>query len=401
LSKFTQKDYICISSIELELKKMENSKQQIAIIGGGIAGLTFAKCLDPNKYECHIFEKKEAFGEIGAAISVFPNALCVIDHLHLLDKILASAGAFKKVYIKSSKGAILSKSEPNYNYPTICMHRADLHKILLDDTPAHLFTNHALKSIQQLENSRIVLTFENGQTHECDAVIGADGIHSVVRKHIINDGEPIFRGYNIWRGVVKSDFDSGYGSETMGLGKRVGIVPIKDGYYGWWAACNEDFLEEDAPEDTKEKLLRLFGSWHSPIPELIKNTDVILKNSLCDREPKKGWTIGNITLLGDAAHPTTPNLGQGGCMAIEGAYILATALNKYGITQQAFDRYEELHFPRTKMVVLESRKIGKLGQASNPVIAGLRNFIFKIMPSKVSMKLIDKFFGYRVTDLNV
>jgi 2-polyprenyl-6-methoxyphenol hydroxylase-like FAD-dependent oxidoreductase len=125
------------------------------------------------------------------------------------------------------------------------------------------------------------LTFENGQTHECDAVIGADGIHSVVRKHIINDGEPIFRGYNIWRGVVKSDFDSGYGSETMGLGKRVGIVPIKDGYYGWWAACNEEYLEEDAPEDTKEKLMRLFGSWHSPIPELIKNTDVILKNSLC------------------------------------------------------------------------------------------------------------------------
>ena len=154
-----------------------------------------------------------------------------------------------------------------------------------------------------------------------DAVVGADGIHSVVRKHIINDGEPIFRGYNIWRGIVEINFDIGYGSETFGKGKRVGIVPIKDGVYGWWATCNEKFMQDDKPETPKEKLNRLFGDWHYPIAELINNTDHILKNSIIDRKPQKGWTNGNTTLLGDAAHPTTPNLGQGGCMAIEGAYI--------------------------------------------------------------------------------
>ncbi len=380
---------------------MENERKQIAIIGGGIAGLTFARCLDSEKFDCHIFEKNAAFGEVGAAISVFPNALCVMDHLGLLDSITSAGGVLKRIYLKTNKGTILSKSEPKYEYPTVCMHRADLHQILLENIPATLYNDYALQSLEHLANNTVELTFENGEKKTFDAVIGADGIHSIVRKHIINDGEPIFRGYNIWRGVVKSNFAEGYGSETFGLGKRVGIVPIKDGYYGWWAACNEDFLQSDEPENTKEKLLRLFGEWHEPIADLIQHTEVILKNSLCDRVPVKGWTKGNATLLGDAAHPTTPNLGQGGCMAMEGAYILATALNNYGITPQAFQRYEDLHYPRAKMIVKDSLKIGKMGQISNPLLGKLRNFAFKAMPSSVAIKMVDKFFAYRVTKLKI
>lgn len=105
-------------------------KKKIAIIGGGIAGLTFARCLTTNDYEIHIFEKKENFGEVGAAISMFPNALSVLDKLGLLDAILKNSGQFKTVYLKSNKGTVLAKSEPKSDYPVICMHRADLHHIL-------------------------------------------------------------------------------------------------------------------------------------------------------------------------------------------------------------------------------------------------------------------------------
>lgn len=375
--------------------------KKIAIIGGGIAGLTFARCLTMKEYEVHIFEKKEQFGEIGAAISVFPNALCVLDNLGLLDSILEKSGQFKTVYLKTDKGTVLSKSEPTSDYPVICMHRADLHSTLLENIQAKLFKNYALQNISHLENGQVSLLFQNGETHVFDAVIGADGVHSLVRKHIINDGEPIFRGYNIWRGVVKTNFDIGYASETYGKGKRVGIVPIKDGFYGWWATCNEAFMQDDQPETTKEKLNRLFGDWHYPIADLINNTDHILKNSLFDRKPQKGWSKGNVTLLGDAAHPTTPNLGQGGCMAIEGAYILARSIEKYGLSQKAFDRYEELQYPRSENIINESLKLGKMGQLSNPILITLRNFAFKIMPSSVAMKMIDKYFSYRVTNLKI
>jgi len=122
---------------------------------------------------------------------------------------------------------------------------------------------------------------------------------------------------------------------------------------------------------------------------------------LVDRKPKKGWTNGHATLLGDAAHPTTPNLGQGGCMAMEGAYILAKSIQKYGITPTAFERYEALQFPRSENIVNESLKLGKMGQLTNPILIGLRNFAFKIMPSNVAMKMIDKYFSYRVTKLNI
>lgn len=377
------------------------SKKQIAIIGGGIAGLTFALSLQKDKYETHIFEKKVSFGEIGAAISVFPNALCVMEELGLLDEILQNSGQFKTVYLKTSKGTILSKSEPKSDYPIICIHRADLHRILLQNVEAKLHTSYSLSSLAHLESGQIKLEFENGEKIIVDAVIGADGIHSSVRKHIINDGEPDFRGYNIWRGVVKTNFDIGYGSETFGRGQRVGIVPIKDGVYGWWATCNEEFMQEDSPENSKDKLNRLFGDWHDPISDLINNTETILKNSIIDRKPHKGWSKGNTTLLGDAAHPTTPNLGQGGCMAVEGAYILAKSIEKYGLTKKAFERYEELQFPRSENIVNESLKLGKMGQITNPLLIGIRNFAFKAMPSSVAMKMIDKYFSYRVTNIEI
>ncbi len=375
-------------------------KRKIAIIGGGIAGLTFARCISDD-YEIHIFEKNQEFGEIGAAISVFPNALCVMDKIELLDSILNTSGKFENVYLKTDQGKILSKSSPKSDYPVICIHRADLHRILLTDIKANLHIDSGVKELINLDNGQVKIVFDKGQSSIFDAVIGADGIHSVVRQHIINDGKPIFRGYNIWRGVVKTNFDIGYASETYGKGQRVGIVPIKDGVYGWWATYNEDLLKDDEPEGTKQKLKRLFGNWHHPIPELIENTENILKNSLSDRNPQKGWTKGNITLIGDAAHPTTPNLGQGGCMAIEGAYLLAQCINKYGLTSKAYDTYEKHQFPRSKEIVNESLKLGKIGQISNPILISLRNFFFKIIPSSIAMKMIDKYFSYRVTGLKI
>jgi 2-polyprenyl-6-methoxyphenol hydroxylase-like FAD-dependent oxidoreductase len=130
-------------------------------------------------------------------------------------------------------------------------------------------------------------------------------------------------------------------------------------------------------------------------------TESILKNSLSDRPITSGWTEGNVTLLGDAAHPTTPNLGQGGCMAMEGAYILAQCLHEYGLSQDAYQRYEELQFPRAKKIVNESLRIGKIGQWENPIATSLRNWAFQLTPSKVAMRLIDQYFSYRVTQLSI
>ncbi|MFN4909838.1 MAG: FAD-dependent monooxygenase, partial [Flavobacteriales bacterium] len=329
------------------------------------------------------------------------NALCLMYEFGLYSQILKTAVELKKILIKTTNGTTLGYSEPKGEYPVICIHRADLHRVLLNHTSAKLFENHGLKSIAETHDHKLRLVFENGKSDLFDAVIGADGIHSEVRKYLINDGLPFFRGYNIWRGVVKTNFDIGHGSETLGKGQRVGIVPIKEGVYGWWATCNEEFMQDDEPEGTRVKLKRLFGDWHHPIPSLIEETEVILKNSLSDRIPTKGWSKNNVVLIGDAAHPTTPNLGQGGCTAIEGAYLLSKCIDKYGLTEKAYNRYEELHFDRAKQINLESLRLGKIGQLSNPLAIFLRNLLFYITPSRISVKLLSKYFNRRVTKLKI
>lgn len=374
---------------------------EIAIIGGGIGGLTLAICLKNKGYTCHIYEKNTEFREVGAAISVFPNALKVYQELGLLDDLLRAGGVVEDVFLKTQSGRILSQTKPRYDLPTLCMHRTDLHTLLLKNAGAVLHPNHKVETIETLHTGQVGIGFTNGTCKTVDAVVGADGLHSFVRQHIIGDGDPVFRGYSIWRGVCQINLHAGYCSESYGIGKRVGIVPIKDGTFGWWATLNEPFMQTDEPEGTRQKLLAHFGDWHAPIPELIQRTERIIKNSLTDRVLVGGWSKGNIVLLGDAAHPTTPNLGQGGCMAIEGAYILAKCIDRYGLSAAAFSRYERLHFPRAKTIVDASLKLGAIGQSENRLMNGLRNTLFALMPPALTMKLIDQYFAYDVTKLAV
>lgn len=276
----------------------------------------------------------------------------------------------------------------------VCIHRAHLHQILLDQIP-----QSKLKA-----NSKIVgfkstkAHFENGITVDADIIIGADGINSSIRKYVINDAKPIFRGYNIWRGIAQlNQVPMGYGSETWGKGKRVGIVPIKDNKFGWWATNNESENETDEPNGTLEKLKELFRDWHDPIPMLFENSPEIIKNKIGDRKPTKGWHKDNYVLLGDAAHPTTPNLGQGACMAIEGAYLLAKCLSQKEKYQEAFIKYEELHYKRSTSVTKQSLQNGKIGQLDNPIAMNLRNAAIKALPSSIALKMLDQYFGYDVT----
>lgn len=375
-------------------------KHSIAIIGGGIGGLTTALCLEQvGLTNYRVYERAPEFREVGAAISVWPNALRVYQALGLLDALRPHWGVIHRGYIKSASGNVLSQARPDYELPTVCMHRAHLHGMLVEQLPAEkLITDHELTDIE-IGDEEATLHFRDREPIESDLVIGADGINSVVRQAIIGDGAPIYRGYNCWRGIATLPAaPTGYSSETWGQGARVGIVPIKDGQFGWWATCNEPANTNDEPEGALAKLKRIFGTWHDPIPDLFDNSGDILKNPLGDRVPTRGWSQGPVVLMGDAAHPTTPNLGQGACMAIEGAYVLAQCLRKYDHLPDAFARYEDLHYPRSAQVTKQSLRMGKMGQIENPVGIAMRNTFIGLTPDKVSMRMLDRYFGYDVTE---
>ena len=375
----------------------------IAIIGGGIGGLTTALCLEYFGFKNYkIYEQTKEFREVGAAVSLWPNALKVYQKIGLYEQLRPKWGEMKSVFIKTAKGKILSTTTPKYDLPLVCIHRADLHSMLLQHiSKEKLIANHRLKDIK-FGAQKSTLYFNNNESVDADLILGADGINSVVRQHIINDGTPIYRGYNIWRGIATlENVPSGYASETWGKGQRVGIVPIRDDKFGWWVTANEEENNDDLPEGKLSKLQRLFGDWHHPIPSLFENSPEILKNKLGDRIPTKGWSKDNAVLVGDAAHPTTPNLGQGACMAIEGSFLIAKCLDSFDDASTAFKKYETLHYKRTANVINQSLQNGKMGQLENAVAIWGRNLLIKLTPTKLVLRMLDKFWGYDVTAIKL
>jgi 2-polyprenyl-6-methoxyphenol hydroxylase-like FAD-dependent oxidoreductase len=396
---------------------------RIAIIGGGIGGLTTAIALRRFGFEPEVFEQAPILLDVGAAIALWPNATRVLTHLGLTEQVLSLSGEMTEICWMDQTGGLINRvtlSEiSNADSPAIALHRADLQSTLLKAIPQNtIHLAHSLVNFEQTKNE-VVAHFANGQSITADILIGADGIHSHVRSHLLNDPEPIYRGYTVWRGVSPINFNSiqpRTAIELHGRGQRFGIGPVGAGKIGWWASLNaantslkanerrgdqrtfrkgETFLP-DRRHDTQRELLRLFDGWHRPVIQLIEQTasSSILKTGAFDRRPSKKWGEGRITLLGDAIHPTTPNLGQGGCMAIEDAMVLARCIRDHGADEQALRRYEELRYRRTTRITRYSRFYGSIGQWSNVWARAVRRSTFSLVPESVARRLMQIVFDY-------
>jgi 2-polyprenyl-6-methoxyphenol hydroxylase-like FAD-dependent oxidoreductase len=239
----------------------------------------------------------------------------------------------------------------------------------------------------------VIATFSNGHTVETDFLIGADGIHSRVRARVIDDGDPIDRGYTIWRGIcptTPSAIQPGTAIELHGRGKRFGIGPVGLGRVGWWTTINRPGTDD---------LSELFAGWYRPVLELIEATpsSAILKAGALDRPSTRNWGHGRLTMLGDAIHPTTPNLGQGGCLAMEDAMVLARCFEKYGANEAALRRYEGIRYKRTTAVTRYSRLYGNVGQWENVWATALRRTAIALAPEALLLRMMDIVFNYDAT----
>ena len=360
---------------------------RIAIIGGGIGGLTAALALRQSNFEAEVFEQAPALLDVGAAIAIWPNAMRVLEQLQLSDRILEKAGVMEEIRWLDQDGFLINRASiPR----AVALHRADLQATLLHSLPAEsIHLDHAFVSYRQHGNKTIA-TFANGNSVEADFLIGADGIHSDVRAQLIKDGDPVFRGYTVWRGIapeIPSVIPPATAIEIHGHGKRFGIGPVGLGRVGWWATANIS--------DTDD-LSSLFAGWYRPVLDLIEAAPKksVLKTPALDREPNKTWGDGRMTLLGDAIHPTTPNLGQGGCLAIEDALVLARCLKRYGATEKALRNYERLRLKRTAAVAKYSRYYGAMGQWENIWARGVRRTALALVPESIARSLMQIVFDY-------
>jgi 2-polyprenyl-6-methoxyphenol hydroxylase-like FAD-dependent oxidoreductase len=270
--------------------------------------------------------------------------------------------------------------------PTVCVHRAHLLRVLADALPAEsLALGHELAEMH-FEGEKVDLRFSNGERLVCDGVVGADGIHSRMRGRLTRPGDPVYRGYAIFRGMadVPESFVAGHNSESWGEGSRFGILAIGDNKVCWYATVNS-LLPPDPADWPKERLQQMFSGWHSPIPELIAATgpSAIMMNAARDRQPARSWSRGPATLMGDASHALTPNLGQGACMAMEDALVLANCLNRRESVVAGFRLYEATRYPRVRNAIWRSRWLGGVGQWKNPAVVTVRNAVTKVLPGRI------------------
>jgi 2-polyprenyl-6-methoxyphenol hydroxylase-like FAD-dependent oxidoreductase len=200
----------------------------------------------------------------------------------------------------------------------------------------------------------------------------------------------------VWRGVATyggSAIRRGDNSETWGRGSRFGILDIGQGRFTWYATAN--LPQRAAPQDElKSELLQLFAGWHEPIPSLIESTELILENGAYDLPPLPHWTAGRVTLLGDAAHPCTPNLGQGGGMAIEDAMVLAKCVAREPAIESALHRYELLRRRRTGHIQQRSLLMGHIGQWQNRAVVSGRHMVTSFLPAALFEHNLRRVYSY-------
>ncbi|MGC4091102.1 MAG: FAD-dependent monooxygenase [Polyangiaceae bacterium] len=361
---------------------------KVGIIGAGIGGLALARALCGREIPCEVFERAPALEPLGAGLLVHPGAMLALRELGLDERLADAAQEVTRGLAVTQGGIVLQDSSlsalrQQVGAGTFGISRARLQALLLDGlTPPRL-----ARSFERYQASDAAVTahFEGGEKADCAILVGADGLHSRVRTQLLGEEPLRYAGYTSWRGIAHGDhfFEPGELREIWGRGERFGVVPVGHGETYWFAVANAVAGQRD--DDSLAEVERRFASWSEPIGKLLAATprERVLRTDVYDRKPGKRWSDSRVTLLGDAAHPMTPNLGQGACMAIEDAVVLARCLDEASDVASALSQYEAQRVPRTTHFVQSSWQLGKMAQLESPPLIWLRNWMLRATPSSV------------------
>jgi 2-polyprenyl-6-methoxyphenol hydroxylase-like FAD-dependent oxidoreductase len=372
--------------------------KNVGIIGGGIGGVAAAVALHKFGIQATVYERTPRLTEAGAGMMLWPNATRVLKSLGLLEDIAARSGRNTHFLVRTSGGkTLMNIALGKFDVPALCARRSDLLASLLSALPRERIRLGREFAHLEQSTSGVRVHFADGGVAEHDAVIGADGIRSQVRAQLFGISDPVHRGYTVWRGVAiyrGRGIRRGYNSETWGHGSRFGILDIGQDTYTWYATANDPKPGGVPQDDRKSKLVQRFSGWHEPISALIESTELILENDAYDLAPLPQWTDGRVTLLGDAAHPCTPNLGLGGCLALEDALVLARCVSSERSMEGALRRYESLRRRRTRHIQQRSLLMGRIGQWQNRAVVAGRRVVTRLLPAALFEHNLRRVYSY-------
>lgn len=390
----------------------KKQQQEIIIVGGGIGGLAAALALTRQGIRVQLLEQAAQIGEIGAGIQLGPNAYAALDalgageaarrrsvytdHIVMMDAVDASE------VLRIDVGAAFQR---RFGNPYGVIHRADIHRSIpeaVEQDPLISFKTSTRIGHMDLQGSRVVLIDQQGQRYEADAVVGCDGVKSVVRDHLLGDA-PRVTGHVVYRAVVdqrQMPEELRVNAPVLWAGPRCHLVhyPLRGGQqYNLVVTFHSREPEEWGVRDgSKEEVLSYFQGIHPSPARLLDTPDSWRRWATADREPVERWGQGHATLLGDAAHPMSQYLAQGACMALEDAVTLGQAVKACGHDlQAAFRLYESVRIPRTARVVWSTREMGRLYHAQG-VERSVRNSLWQGRSQAQFYEAVQWLYGWNV-----
>ncbi|KJV40213.1 3-hydroxybenzoate 6-monooxygenase [Acinetobacter brisouii] len=393
---------------------MSNQDQPILIAGGGIGGFAAALALSKQGFKVQVFEQAPEIGEIGAGIQLGPNAFHAFDALGI-GEIARSKAVYTDYMVmhdaideyQIGKIPTDEKFRQRFGNPYAVIHRADIHGSLVEGAKKYgdleIITNCHIQKVEQDENS-VTIYDQNGKSYTGQALIGADGVKSVVRETYVHD-PALVTGHVVYRAVVpESEFpeDLKWNAASIWVGPNCHLVhyPLRGGKeYNVVVTFHSRQQEQWGVTDgSKEEVLSYFQDICPKARQLIELPKSWRRWATADREPIDTWTFGRVTLLGDAAHPTTQYMAQGACMALEDAVTLGEALRvNNNDLLAALDMYQKARVARTARIVLSSREMGKLYHASG-VKRLVRNDLWRGRSAERFYDAMEWLYGWNVSN---
>lgn len=355
------------------LMRTMTKRLDVAIIGAGIGGLTAALALQQRSIRVRVFERAPVLREVGAGIQISPNATRIMESLglgqaladvsSLPESLVMRDGASGRTILEVGLGA---SALQRYGYPYFHVHRGDLHGVLLKavlrNDPHAVVTGAHCVSVLNLGGS-VELKFSRGEGAEADLVVGADGLQTIVGDCLFGPQRPRFTGNVAWRGLVPVERIADLKVPTnltvwVGPGRHMVQYKVRQGGLVNFAAVVEEdgwTKESWTEQGDKSVLLDQMRDWAPEAQALVEAATEVFRWALFDRDPRESWSLGRVTLLGDAAHPMLPFLAQGAAMAIEDAYVLADCVASAVGPEHALAQYESIRRERTARVQLGAR----------------------------------------------